>query len=75
VVLANGLLALNGEPVGDLNPGLLAKLEMPVSQFDRNEQVQGQELWAMGTAEDSFDSRYWGFVQPGQVVGQVYPLY
>ena len=42
--------------------------------FIYNGIVPKGDYFAMGTAWDSYDSRYWGFVKKDEIVGIAYPL-
>ena len=42
--------------------------------FIFNGMVPKRDYFAMGTAWDSYDSRYWGFVKKNEIIGIAYPL-
>jgi len=64
---------VNGSVVSE-GLALADKLKQPAAAFIRTEIVTDRELWVTGTAENSFDSRYWGVVHPDQIIGKVYAL-
>jgi len=67
-------IAVNGTTRGK---GLLLadRLGKPESRYIRDEIVPDNMLWFMGTSQDSFDSRYWGYVSSSDVVGRAYPIW
>jgi len=40
-----------------------------------NETIPEKQLSVIGTLPRSFDSRYWGYVRPEQVIGRAYGIY
>jgi conjugal transfer pilin signal peptidase TrbI len=72
-------VGLNHVRVNDLPVGqglaLARTLLQPPSAFLRGEPVPAGHLWVMGATADSFDSRYWGFLPEGQVIGRAYALW
>lgn len=74
-VAVNGTRVLiNGKEQG-VGLQLSEKLGMPEQRYVRDEIVPGHKYWFMGTSEDSFDSRYWGYVSESDVIGKAYPLW
>jgi conjugal transfer pilin signal peptidase TrbI len=65
---------VNDLPVGD-GLALARTLKRPPSAFLREEPVPAGHLWVMGATADSFDSRYWGFLAEGQVIGRAYAIW
>jgi len=45
------------------------RLSKTLDDFARTEILGVREYWVLGTAPDSFDSRYWGPIHGSQVVG------
>lgn len=74
VQVKNGRVFINSQFVAELDPHALDVLKRSASDFDRDLILQPQDIWVMGTSKDAFDSRYWGPVHAGQIVGQVYPI-
>lgn len=66
---------VNGFPVGQLDPKVMGKTGQDERTYARDQVLQPGELWVMGTAPDSFDSRYWGPINSNMLVGQVHPIY
>lgn len=54
---------------------LSKKLKKPKSRYVRDEIVPEGKYWFMGRSEDSFDSRYWGYVSKSNVIGRAYPIW
>lgn len=73
VTVSGGEVLVNGVPRGTLV--LAATLGQPPARFGRDERVPPGAYWVMGTAPNSFDSRYWGYLGREQVVGRAYPLW
>lgn len=68
-----GEVYANGELRGLLNE--LSRAGRPIKQFVRDEHVPDGKIWAMGTAPESYDSRYWGYVDQDLVYGRVYGIF
>jgi len=75
VSIANGELYINGKRDSSLDPEILEKLGKEKNEFDRDFTLPKQTFWAMGTLPGSYDSRYWGEVNPEQVVGKAYGFF
>lgn len=73
VRVENGQVTVRGESRGELT--LLGKLERSAQDFARDEEVPEGMFWVMGTAPESYDSRYWGYVEERQVIGRAYPVF
>jgi conjugal transfer pilin signal peptidase TrbI len=41
----------------------------------RDQVVPDGHVWVMGATRDSFDSRYWGALPVGQIIGRAYALF
>jgi conjugal transfer pilin signal peptidase TrbI len=65
---------INGAKVGE-GLALAGTLKRPPQDFLREDVVPPGHLWVMGATADSFDSRYWGFLPGGQVIGRAYALW
>ena len=65
---------INGATVGE-RLALARALKRPPTDFLRDDVVPPGHLWMMGATADSFDSRYWGFLPEGQVIGRAYALW
>ena len=65
---------INGASVGE-ELALARTLHRPPEDFLRDDIVPPGHLWVMGATADSFDSRYWGFLPDGQVIGRAYALW
>ncbi|WP_095158196.1 S26 family signal peptidase [Pseudomonas sp. Irchel 3E13] len=74
VAVNDSKVLINGKEQG---AGLLLSdaLGMPKSRYIRDEIIPGHKYWFMGTSNDSFDSRYWGYVMESDVIGKAYPLW
>lgn len=79
VQVSGGGVAINGKHWGvltHLQPGQkLALMGRKVADVARDERVPQGHLWMMGTNPRSYDSRYWGYIQTGQVVGRAIPIW
>lgn len=51
------------------------KLGREDSDFHGTTTLGKDEFWFLGTSPKSFDSRYWGSIQRGQIVGRAYALF
>lgn len=51
------------------------KLGRAESSFVGKGVIAADRFWMMGTAEESFDSRYWGTIGKEQLVGRAYPIF
>ena len=67
-------VTVNGARVGE-GLALARTLGRPLADFLRRDIVPPGHLWVMGATADSFDSRYWGFLPEGQVIGRAYALW
>lgn len=47
----------------------------PVDNFKWNGKIPEGNYFVMGTSEDSYDSRYWGFVEEKDIVGVARPVF
>ncbi len=65
---------INGAKVGE-GLALAGTLGRPPEDFRREDVVPLGHLWVMGATADSFDSRHWGFLPGGQVIGRAYALW
>lgn len=67
-------VTVNGASVGE-GLALSEKLKKPATRYVRQEIVPQEKFWFMGRTLDSFDSRYWGYVDAKDVLGKAYPLW
>lgn len=67
-VWVNGQLKLVGFPIVD-------KLAVDEANFYKEFTLESDEVFFAGTAERSFDSRYWGVAHSDQVIGEATPLW
>jgi len=65
---------VNGKEVGE-GLRLSKPLKKPAGRFVREEIVPANKYWFMGKTPDSFDSRYWGYVQKSDLIGRAYPIW
>lgn len=54
---------------------VLDKLERPAEDFERKEIVPKDKIFALGTKPNTYDSRYWGYVDKSQIYGRTYGIY
>lgn len=54
---------------------LAGPLGVDPANLTRDEEVPAGRLWVMGTVVNSFDSRYWGFLNADQIVGRAYAVW
>lgn len=73
VVVDKGVVIVNDANRGELD--LVEKLNASAEHYSRNETVPDGKMWVMGTLPRSFDSRYWGYVEPDQIIGRAYALW
>jgi len=74
VVVSQHATTVNGEVVaGPLD--LLTVLGKPATAFERSERVGASDVFVVGENAHSYDSRYWGNVGVGQIIGRGYPLW
>jgi conjugal transfer pilin signal peptidase TrbI len=67
---------INGAAIAQSDPALAKTLDRPPDDFVRDRYViPDGHLWVMGATRDSFDSRYWGPLPLGQVIGRAYALF
>ena len=79
VVVNDQGVFVNGVSFGTLlhaQPGgRLWRSGQGVEHFVRDEFIPLGRWWVMGTHPRSFDSRYWGYISTGQIVGRAWPLW
>lgn len=68
-ILINGQLYATGLMLAQ------EKLGQPYSYFQGEKKLTENQYWALGTSEDSFDSRYWGAISREDIIGRVYPIF
>jgi len=50
-------------------------LKVNADDFAREMVIPDNKYFFVGVADNSFDSRYWGFVNEEQIIGRSYPLF
>jgi len=68
-------LRINDIPMGALNPKILAATHRTAEQLARDETVPPNEYLMIGTTPESYDGRYWGYVDASQITARAYPLW
>jgi len=48
---------------------------IPVENFKFSGKIPAGNYFVLGTSEDSYDSRYWGFVERKSILGVAHPLF
>ena len=51
------------------------RLNLTALSFIGKGVLADNEYWFLGQSRNSFDSRYWGTVKGGQIIGRAYPLF
>jgi len=76
VKIAKGELFINNELVGalDVAEKAAAKLGVQTATFERDTVVPEGYVFMIGTKPRSYDSRYWGLLPAGNVIGSMYPI-
>lgn len=72
VIVKNDILYINGIKTAPLY--LIKRLNATPGQFDRDEIVPSGKILALGTEPHSYDGRYWGWLDTGQIIAKVEPL-
>ncbi len=72
-VTGEGAVLVNGTEVAR-GLGLSRLLQRPPGSFAGKAVLGPGEFWALGKTSASFDSRYWGRVDDGQVIGKIHFL-
>lgn len=65
-VVVNGIVVASGFPLASFYPD---------KKFDRSEIIPPGKLFMIGTAANSDDSRYWGYLDQGAVEGYAYKIW
>lgn len=73
LLVRNDFAWINGQPIGALT--LNAKLHKGPGAFDRDETIPAGKILVVGTTPQSYDGRYWGFLDQKYVVGTLKPLF
>ena len=47
----------------------------PLSRFTYKGAVPPGKIFVVGDSVDSFDSRYWGFLDKGEIIAKAYPIF
>lgn len=72
ITIRDDLLYINGEPIDKL--WLMKTLGHPPGSLDKSYVVPAGSYFVVGTARESYDSRYWGTLRLDQVTGSARPL-
>jgi conjugal transfer pilin signal peptidase TrbI len=75
VRVERGGVRVNGAWRGGLDPHLLAALNARPSDLACDRVLAPGEYFLLGSAVDSYDSRYWGTVRADQLIGRATPLW
>ncbi|MBQ9619607.1 MAG: signal peptidase I [Neisseriaceae bacterium] len=74
VEIKNGVLSVNGQVLGNTEYGS-KRLNKPKNYWDTQYTLKDGELFLYGTAENSYDSRYWGAYPQTHLMGILTPLF
>ena len=74
VEIKNGIIRINGQYLDTVFYGA-EKQRLPKTHWDTKYTLKDGELFVYGTAENSYDSRYWGTYPQDNVLGIVRPLF
>ena len=74
LITADGT-SVNGVVIAQSDPALAKTLGKRPADFVRDQVVPDGHVWVMGATRDSFDSRYWGALPVGQIIGRAYALF
>ena len=74
VIIQNGVLSINGQVLGTTNYGA-KRLNKPKNYWDTQYTLKDGELFLYGTAQNSYDSRYWGAYPKDAVMGIIQPIF
>lgn len=66
-VFINGVQQANGFP-------LLSRLQVPKESLYRDEVIPDGKYFLMAPAPESYDGRYWGYIDEEQIVGRAIPF-
>lgn len=69
----NDVAYVNGKEWGDLS--LLGDLNKPIGYYDRKEVVPYGKVLLLGTLKDSYDGRYYGFIDQNVISSQAFPIF
>jgi conjugal transfer pilin signal peptidase TrbI len=75
VQVHDGVVTVNAEEVARLEPTMVGKLGGDVSRFALSHTLAHGEYFVMGTESGSYDSRYYGVISAGQVVGRAWGVW
>lgn len=70
----NGI-SINGRYWGPLNPSVMEKGKVGVSEVTKDYTVPTGQVLMLGTGPRSWDGRYWGLVKVSQIVAKARPLW
>lgn len=75
VTINDGRVFINGKYLKTASMHVLNKLNESMSDLDASYTLGKGELFGTATHPDSYDSTYWGAIEPAQVVGEIYPIF
>ncbi len=74
LLIKNGLVMINGHKIADGLP-LIDPSKVAPSAFDRDEVIPAGKLFMIADHPQSYDSRYWGYLDVSAVVGLSHILF
>ena len=75
VEVARSSVFVNGKPVTTIGAQDVPLLEKKREEFFNKGTLKEGQFWFLGSSPGSFDSRYWGSVTEGQVIGRAYGFF
>lgn len=75
ISITEDAVKVNGENTGVAGLILSKTIQKTPSDFERTITLGANKYYFAGRTYDSFDSRYWGSVDRGQIIGRAYPLF
>lgn len=73
LTVTNDVAYINGKEWGRL--WLMDSLGKPPGSLDREEIVPQGKVLLMGTLKESYDGRYYGFIDQREIIAQAFPLF
>ena len=75
VSVATDGTSVNNLVIAQSDPALAKTLGKWPTDLVRDQVVPDGHVWVMGATRDSFDSRYWGALPVGRIIGRAYALF